>query len=49
MREVSIYMDNQAVITAMGMDALGLARHIIDMIHAQQCQHRRLTRTHAWV
>jgi ribonuclease HI len=43
-REVSIYMDNQAAITATGSDAPGSARHIIEMIHAQHC---RLAKKHA--
>ena len=43
-REVSIYTDNQAAITATGTDAPGSARHIIDMVHAQ---HRRLKKKHA--
>ena len=43
-REVSIYTDNQAAITAMGKEVPESATHIIDMIHRQ---HRRLKRTHA--
>jgi ribonuclease HI len=43
-REVSIYTDNQAAITATGSDAPGSARHIIEMVHAQ---HRRLVKKHA--
>ena len=42
-REVSIYTDNQAAITAMGTDTPGSARHIIDMVHAQ---HHRVMKKH---
>ena len=47
-REVSIYADNQAAITATGTDAPGSARHIIDMVHRQ---HQMLQKRHkrAWV
>ena len=52
-REVSIYMDNQAAITATGTDAPGSARHIIDMVHAQRHRvmkkHTRARVTIRWV
>ena len=43
-REVSVYTDNQAAITATGTDTPGSARHIVEMIHAL---HRRLMAKHS--
>ena len=43
-REVSIYTDNQAAITALTTDSLGSARHIVDMVHKR---HRMLAARHS--
>ena len=44
MREVSVYTDNEAAITATGTDTPGSARHIVEMVHAL---HHRLTTKHS--